>query len=444
MAPTSRPKRTQVAVKPKETDARSTSEKLRWLQIRAFSLTWVSYASYYFTRKNLAVVKSHLHEHLGITTFQLGCLDTAYLAAYAVGQFASGVIGDVIGPRLLLSFGMLGSAVMAASFGLSSTFLPMFLAFAVNGLFQSTGWSGNVKAIQPFLHSSYRGSVMGWWTTNYQVGGLLATALATLLLTQSGWRAAFCLPALWVAAVGLAIYFLLVEKPQDRGLPPVEVEPAAKAQASVSSRGAGSGFFMLLRSPLLLSLGGAYFGLKLIRYSLLFWLPYYLHERLHYSESQAGYGSLPFELGGIVGSIVIGVLSDRYCRSQRLRLAVPALIFLGGALFAYQLLGGLGLLYNALLLSAIGFLLFGPDSLLSGTVSQEIGGYGATARVAGIINGMGSIGAIFSPLIVAWTSERFGWGVLFMSFVGTTLVSALLLLTAQLLQGKSAMTPAAV
>ncbi len=34
----------------------------------------------------------------------------------------------------------------------------------------------------------------------------------------------------------------------------------------------------LLRNPVLLMIGSSYFGLKLIRYSLLFWLPYYLRR----------------------------------------------------------------------------------------------------------------------------------------------------------------------
>ncbi len=416
-------------------DRQRPAEQLRRLQVRAFVLTWVSYASYYFTRKNLAVVKSRLHDDLGISTFQLGCLDTAYLAAYALGQFISGVLGDRLGPRRLLTFGMLGSAVVAAVFGLSSTFLPMFVAFAVNGLFQSSGWSGNLKAIQPFLHRSYRGSVMGWWTTNYQAGGLLATALATFLLVHRGWRAAFFLPALEVAAVGLGLYMLLVERPEERGLPPLETDQAAPAGPGDGKAGDG-GFFTLLRDPLILVLGSSYFGIKLIRYSLLFWLPYYLRRHFHYSESQAGYGSLPFEIGGILGSIIVGGVSDRYFRTRRLRLATPVLLFLGAALFAYQAFGGRSLLDNALLLGSVGFLLFGPDSLLSGTVSQEIGGYRATARVAGIINGMGSIGAVFSPLAVAWVSERFGWNALFLSFVGVTVAAAALIGIAERLQGR--------
>ena len=406
------------------------------LQLRAFILTWLSYASYYFTRKNLAVVKSRLHDDLHISTAALGAVDTAYLVAYAVGQFLSGMLGDRIGPRRLITLGMLGSAAAALCFGLSSSVLPMFVAFAVNGLFQSTGWPGNVKAMQPFFTSQQRGRVMGLWTTNYQAGGLLATALATYLLGRSGWRIAFIVPALWVITVGLAIHFFLVERP------PKSAESDEKSANSDENRTSDGGFLVLLREPMLLALGGAYFGIKLIRYSLLFWLPYYLRQHFHYSESQAGYLSLPFEIGGIAGSISVGWLSDRYFRTRRLRLATPALFLLGGALFGYQSFGGASLLVNALLLGGVGFLLFGPDSLLSGTMAQDIGGQHATGRVAGIINGLGSLGAIWSPMLVAWVSVKYGWAALFFGFVGVTVVAGLLIALAQVLQNR--LTPAAV
>lgn len=435
------PDRAATHQRPPDDDPR---RRLRALQIRAFALTWISYASYYFTRKNLAVSKSRLHDSLGFTTAELGSIDTLYLIIYAAGQFMTGWLGDRIGPRRLIALGMLCSAATALCFGLSSSYFVMLLAFGINGLFQSSGWPGNVKAMQPFFGPSQRGRVMGLWTTNYQAGGLLATVLATWLLAHYGWRAAFVVPALWVALVGVVIGFMLVEKPTDRDLLPVSSAVTSDVAATDGSDGSDGPAVptmgQLLRNPVLLMLGGAYFGLKLIRYSLLFWLPYYLRRHFHYSESQAGYLSMPFEVGGILGSVCIGWVSDRYFRSRRLRLAAPALVGLGAAVLAYQALGHLGLWINAGLLSAVGFLLFGPDSLLSGTVAQEIGGEHATGRVAGIINGMGSVGATLSPLLVAWVSERFGWSFLFYGFVGVTLVASLLVLMAQQLLSAAADT----
>lgn len=400
------------------------------MQLRTFALTWVGYASYYATRKNLSVVKSRLHDTLGVSMTALGEIDTLYLACYALGMFASGTLGDRIGARRLLTLGMLGSAAMALFFGLSSSLAAFAVAFALNGLFQSTGWPGSVKAMQPFFSPGARGRVMGLWTMNYQVGGLLATALATFILVRWGWRAAFLWPAAWVAGVGLLLATCLVERPEERGLPPIDDGRDSRdgeVPAPTARLTGGPSLGELLRLPILWALGGSYFGLKMIRYSLLFWLPFYLKQHLHYSEGQAGYLSMPFELGGVPGSFVVGWLSDRYFPTRRLRLAVPMLFILGGALLAYQALGGQGMVVNAALLAVVGFLLFGPDSLLSGTMAQDLGGRAATGRVAGIINGMGSVGAIFSPLMVAEFTRRLGWDALFYGFFALTVVAGCLL-----------------
>lgn len=401
------------------------------LQVQVFVLTWLSYASYYLTRKNLSVTKNRLNNELGVSMTQLGDIDTVYLAAYALGQFLNGELGHRIGSRRLIGLGMIGSAAAALCFGLSSS-VPLFaLFFALNGVFQSTGWPGNVKAMQPFFPSGTRGRIMGLWTTNYQAGGLVATALATFLLVRVGWRAAFIVPSLWVAAIGAVVLLFLVERPEDRGLPPVEPVPqaadGAPAESEASAHGHGPGLGRLLQLPVLWTLGAAYFGIKLIRYSLLFWLPFYLTKHLHYSEGAAGYLSLPFEIGGIVGSIAVGWFSDRYFRTRRLWVATPVLLFLAGALLLYQRLGGTSMIVNAGILAAVGFLLFGPDSLLSGTTAQDLGGSHATGRVAGIINGMGSVGAVFSPALLPRITQRFGWDALFIGFCGLTLLSALLL-----------------
>lgn len=414
-------------------------QKLFRLQLRAFGLTWFGYASYYFTRKNVSVVKSRLHDALGITTEQLGTLDTSYLVFYAIGQFTNGTLGDRLGSRRLLAIGLFMSALASVVFGLSSSFLPMLVAFSVNGFFQSTGWPGSVKAMQPFFSSAQRGRVMGLWTTNYQAGGLLATAAATFLLVHFGWRAAFMAPALYVFLICALIRLFLVEKPEDRGLPPVEPEVAITAAtlaraAEVAPSPPQPTLGQILRLKVLWALGAAYFAIKLIRYSLLFWLPFYLRQHLHYDEGLAGYLSMPFEIGGIVGSVTIGWISDRYFRARRLVVAAPVLFLMGGALFAYQLLGGVSVVVNAIVLGLVGFCLFGPDSLISGTVAQDIGGRHATARVAGVINGTGSIGAIFSPLLVAVVTKRLGWDYLFYGFVSVAIFASLLVAVARLLQ----------
>jgi sugar phosphate permease len=404
------------------------SAEFRKYQIRNFALTWLSYASYYFTRKNVAVVKSTLNEDLGVSITMLGGIDTLYLAIYALGQFVNGGLGDKFGAKRMISVGMIGTALLSFIFGLSSHAWIFGLCFGLNGVFQSTGWPNNVKAMQPWIPRKRRGFLMGIWCTNYQVGGLVATALATFLLVNWGWRSAFFVPGVWVSIVGGLVLLFLVERPKDRGLPPIDPEESAETAPSPDGKPERSGFMEVIRMPVLWILGGAYFGLKLIRYSLLFWLPFFLHNGLDYDIGTAGYLSTSFEAGGIVGVFLIGRIADRFFSQNAMKFVVPVVFSLAGAFLLLQVVSPMGIWPVGLSLALIGFLLFGPDALISGAMAQNVGGDKSTASAAGFINGVGSIGGASSGLVTAYVSQAWGWNTLFTVFVGFAIISGFTLL----------------
>jgi len=321
----------------------------------------------------------------------------------------------------VLVAGMLATAACSVWFGLSSGVLTMALAFGLNGLAQSTGWSANVKTMTHWFGPERRGAVMGAWSTCYQVGSLVANPVCTAFLVALGWRAAFFYPPLGVVAVALLLLAFLPRPPAAEAgpLPAAEVAPVAEE----APRPGGA----VLRQPLLWALGTSYFFMKLIRYVLLFWLPYFMQDALGYSKALAGNVPLAFEAGGTLGSLAVGWASDRAFRGRRMQVGLFALLGLAAALPLYSALAGLGVYANALALAAVGFLLFGPDSLLSAAAAQDLGGRAEAGTAAGVINGLGSVGAIFSGALAAYCSARFGWGTLYALLGGGALVSAAIL-----------------
>ena len=398
------------------------ADELRRARRGVFALTWLAYASYYLCRKGLAVTKPQLaHDfHLSIET--LGAIDTAYLAAYALGMFASGLVCDAIGPRRLIGVGMLVAAGATACFGLGSSSAVFALAFAVNGLFQSTGWPSTVKAMTPWFQPGERGRVMGLWSTCYQVGGLVATAFATRMMTLWGWRAAFFVPAAFTGAVGVCVWTWLRERPRD----PDDAAAAATSLHSSRIPAPRNGAWRTLATPLVWNLGAAYFCLKLIRYSLLFWLPLYLHEQLGYAVGSAGYLSISFEAGGVVGAVTAGALSDRLVR-RRGPVLVGMSLGLAGAFILYGAVSGKGVVANFAAMALVGFMLFGPDALVSSTAAQDLGGIAGAGTAAGVINGVGSLGAIAQGMTTAYITRRYQWPALFQFFMVLALACALIL-----------------
>lgn len=389
-----------------------------------FSLTWLAYATYYFGRKGFSVVKTTLQERYGLSVGILGWIDTGYLAAYAIGQFCNGAIGDRIGSRRLIGFGMLAAAASCALFGFSATGAMFLLAFILDGYFQSTGWPGCVKAMGAWFTAKERGTVMGMWSTCYQIGGLAAGLAVTFLLTHYGWRSAFFVPAIMIAVVGvLVLMFLPTRETQKRS---AAVEVLGEIPNAAPADGS---YFALVRSPVLWSLGAAYFCLKLIRYSLLFWLPYYLDKQLHYSKSQAGYQSVSFEVGGVLGAVAIGYISDKYFPGRRRLIAAVMTAALAAALLLYIQISPISMVLNFAGMALVGFCLFGPDTIICGAAAQDLGGKHNVAKAAGFINGIGSVGAVFQGVVTtSVTKSSYGWNGLLYLFVAMAIVSSIALL----------------
>jgi sugar phosphate permease len=180
----------------------------------------------------------------------------------------------------------------------------------------------------------------------------------------------------------------------------------------------------VLRQPLVWFYGGSYFFIKLIRYSLLFWLPYYLETELQYSTFYAGMASTAFDAGGIAGTLLLGAMSDRLRRFSR---SAWSAFSLAAALVLYARVGGVHWVLNVGVMAVIGALLFGPDALLSGAGAQDAGGARGAAIAAGTINAIGSLGAILQELVTRGVSKQFGWNGVFYAFVGFALLSALML-----------------
>jgi sugar phosphate permease len=359
----------------------------------AWALSWVAYASYYFGRKGFSVVKSTLRHTLGLSERALGVIDTLYLAAYALGLFGSGFLGDRVGARRLIGFGLAASAACCLAFGASNAALAFGALFFVNGLAQSTGWPGTTRVVAEWTTPQNRGTVMAFWATCYQVGSIVASDVAALLLRHSGWRAAFYGPALIMLVVAALVLVFLKPGPT-------------------------------------WSFGASYFFIKYVRYALLFWLPYYLSGTLGHKDDHAAYLSNAFEAGGIFGVIVIGVLSDRLRRLSRATVSLLALIGLGLALFACATLPKNDVLLTVLGLGLVGALLYGPDALLSGAAAQDVGGPAAASTATGLVNGVGSVGGMIEGLTLPALAAWLGWQAMFPLLGGLALCGALALVPA--------------
>src|SRR3954454_219297 len=86
---------------------------------------WLTYGAFYFCRTNISAAVPGLKASveaggLGLSGEQVGWILASLKIAYGLGQFFNGQLSERFSPRVMLAFGMFGSAALNVLFGLSS------------------------------------------------------------------------------------------------------------------------------------------------------------------------------------------------------------------------------------------------------------------------------------------------------------------------------------
>ena len=395
-------------------------------QRRIFGITWITYAGFYLCRKNLSVVLPLLPNVSGLHSIDLANIVFGYSLLYAVGQFVWGPLSDRIGAKRVVGAGLLLVVGCNLLMGLHASLIWLLVLACLNGAGQSTGWSGLVKTMAIWFNGANRGIVMAWWGTNFVLGGFLATTFATWailqpwLLPQLGWRRGFLFPALLLLVIAGVFLICAKETPEQADLPSgLQAEPAEAHKV----RSSWSVLTTLLRKPSLWVISVSYFFLTLCRYALMFWLPLYMVNGLKYSLQASGYVSSLYELIGIFGAVLAGYISDRLIQSRRAPVSAVMLGGFGIILLLEPSMTHYGLWGTALAISLAGMFSYGPDTLLSGAGAQDIGSAQGAATASGLVDGIGHLGAIFSPYVVVYVSEHYGWNNLFFLLAGAAFIA---------------------
>ncbi len=372
----------------------------RW---RVLLATYLGYGGYYLTRKTFTICKTTIAHDFGWNLGDTAHIWTAYLVAYMVGMFINSFVGRRWGPRLLLLGGLSLSLLCNVIFGFANSFATFLVFMFFNGLVQASGWPGSVGAVSHWLRPAERGTIMGFWSTNYLFGNMLVKSLGGFLLGTWGWRWSFWGCTLLSCGVWWLLFFWQRSRPEDVGLKRIVAEtPSEKhaVQASQAERVTLKQYAQLASNPIILAMGASYFCIKFIRYALDSWLPAFLNIQ-GLEVARASYYSQVFDFAGLGGVVLAGWALDRWFKGNWA--AVCAVMGLGviAGYLAVIWLGG-SPISVAICFGLVGFMLYGPDTLLCGAASVQVAGEKNAVAVAGLVNGLGSIGSVLQEQVIGW------------------------------------------
>ncbi|XP_004301733.1 PREDICTED: putative glycerol-3-phosphate transporter 4 [Fragaria vesca subsp. vesca] len=394
-------------------------------------------------------------------TTKLGEIDVAFLACYSLGMYVAGHLGDTLDLRLFLTCGMVGSGVFVALFGMGYFWNIHVFGFylgmqMVAGLFQATGWPSVVAVIGNWFGKGKRGLIMGIWNAHTSVGNISGSLLAAGVLDY-GWGWCFIVPGAFIALAGILVFLFLPAYPEDIGFSSphgsassLEAVPAdeeanmgkgiqVESETNMSRAGSvtrtGVGLIEACAIPGVIPFALCLFFAKLVAYTFLYWLPFYLSQTEIGGEyvyvKSAGNLSTLFDVGGIVGGILAGYISDKL--NARATTAACFMYTAIPAMLLYRRYGSISHNINILLMMVAGLFINGPYALITTAVSADLGTHSslrgdsrALATVTAIIDGTGSVGAAFGPLLTGFLST-IGWDAVFVMLMVCALIAGLLL-----------------
>lgn len=376
----------------------------------------LGYVGVYLCRKNLSVAIPMLQETFGSSRQSLGAIASYSTIAYAAGKFMLGPVVDRVGGRA----GFLTSCIAVAGFGALGALAPTLAAYGVlyslNRLAGAAAWPGMVKLTPEWFPNRLLPLAMAWLSMSFVFGGVAATLFAGQLAEWSGnnWRVVMGVPS---AVLLLFVLMAAIILPRQARAGPGEVK-----RTGFDWRQAWD-LFRVRRFYVVCALS---FTLTLLRETFNTWTVDFFKTAggPEVSHRIAAFLATPFDGCGALGIIALGWAFSRSGPRSRSALLFLMLTLLAILLYCLRRFAGENLWLVTAAIGLIGFLTYGPYSLLAGILSVEIKGKAYVGTVAGIVDGVGYIAAILAGQQFGRILDTGGYELGFQSLATLALISA--------------------
>ena len=381
----------------------------------------------YLDRVCISGSAPYIISDLGLTPVEMGLAFTAFGIAYAAFEVPSGWLGDMIGPRKVMTRIVVWWSVFTTLTGLVRNLSSLVAVRFLFGAGEAGAFPNTTKVISRWMPTVERGFAQGVVWMCARMGGALAPGLVVFMISRMGWR-----PSFWVFGVLGLVWAVLFwswfrDTPSEKpGVNEMELQIIQHGQTLRPARRQVP-WARLLLSGNLWAICWMYFGMAYGWYFYITWLPTYLKAR-GATMLQAGvYGGMPLFLGAI-GCGLGGVLTDYVVKKTgnvRNRRYIGFVGFFLGSLSMLASVLFESPLHSVLALSLASF--FGDLTMGScWAVCLDVG-HELAGTVSGCMNTWGNVGGALSPFMAGWLVQHFNnWNLPIVISGGIFLAGALL------------------
>ena len=404
---------------------------IRW---RIFSFLFGFGFLAYVQAKTITVAADRMMPELGLSQFQIGVIEMAFIAGYAAFQLPGGVIGQRLGARR--TFVLIGLAAFAATFAtpivpylLSGTalFVGLLTVQAVLGLAQGPIFPISAGVFEAWFPPRRWTLVQGLQTMGLGLGAALTPPLIQSLTMKLGWQQALMWASLPALALIAAWGWYGRNTPREhRSVTPEELEVIGSQPVAAHSSIKLRQLVALMGNRNVVLLFVSYMCMNYTFYLISNWVFLYLIEERHFSALQSSWLATAPPLGAALGAGIGGALTGVFIQRlgnlwgfrvvplAALSLAALLLLFAINASSAYAALAALTLCFGAVELTEGAY--WGAGMTV---------GRGDTMAVCGFMNTGGNLGGIIASPTIGYLSDHHQWRAAFLIGIGFAVVSAL-------------------
>ena len=408
--------------------AKRAESRVRWFLV--FGLFILS-AVAYLDRVNISIAGSSIAAEYHLSNVQLGWIFSAFLVGYALFQTPGGWLADRLGPRRVLTAGVLWWGIFTALTALVSTKIAFtVLLFAAVRFLLGAGeaiiYPASNQFVSRWIPSAERGIANGLIFAGVGVGAGVTPILITHVMVRYGWRWSFWMSAVIGLIAGTVWYFVARDTPEEHSH--VSVPELTHIQAGRTVKSASDGripWSTIFRSKEVLALTLSYFSFGYVAWIFFSWFFIYLAKvRGLDLKVSAFYTTLPF-LAMAACSPVGGAISDKLTKLYGKRAGRCGIAVFGLLLTAVFLALGSQVesarLASVVLAGGAGALYLSQSSFWSVTADIAAGSSGS---VSGFMNMGNQFGGALTASLTPAIATRFGWTTSFCVAAGLSVLGA--------------------
>lgn len=248
-----------------------------------------------------------------------------------------------------------------------------------------------------------------------------------------GWEAVFYVPGIIGCIMALLLFITLRDRPSALGLPKIEDYKKDKAVLEMDSSSSLTHWQILKKyiftNKYIWILSIANMFIYIIRFGTLDWSTKFLYDVKGIDQVSVAIFWTLMPLAGIPGGIVAGYLADRFWNGRCTPINVIYLTLLSFSIYGFYIYSGPNnIMATGIFLLLIGFLIDGPQNLISGVQTSRLTVKEAISGACGMTGFFGYVGATFSGIGLAFITQEYGWGGMFGSCIVASICCLLLVM----------------